>query len=109
MVPRMVRRGSPAVGRRKKGVADIIVLVARPRERWTRWAGTATERATPTMVRGAVPMSGGGWVWGGPGDGVGGDAGARVARPGSSFAFTFLVGFAVGMVVVTFELVGARL
>ena len=33
----------------------------------------------------------------------------RVMQPGSSFAFTFLVGFAVGMVVVTFGLVGARL
>lgn len=32
-----------------------------------------------------------------------------MAQPGSSFAFTFLVGFAVGVVVVAFGLVGARL
>lgn len=44
----------------------------------------------------------------GPGNGVGGDAGARVAQLGSSFAFALLVGFAVRMVVVTFGLVGAR-
>jgi len=63
--------------------------------------------ATATMVRGAASMSGGGRVWDGPRNGVGGDARARVAQPGSSFVFTFLVGFAVRMVVVTFGFVGA--
>ena len=34
MALRMVRHGNPAVGRRKKGAEeDIIVLAARPRER----------------------------------------------------------------------------
>ena len=54
-------------------------------------------------------MRGGGRAWDGPGNGVRGDAGTRMAQPASSFAFTFLVGFAVGVVVVAFGLVGARL
>ena len=97
--------GSCGGSKEKGGCEDIIAPAARLRE----WAGTATERATATMVRGAVPMRGGGRVWDGPGNGVGGDAGVRMAQPGSSFAFTFLVGFAVGVVVVAFGLVGARL
>jgi hypothetical protein len=61
------------------------------------------------IARGAALTSGSGWVWDGPRNGVGGDAGARVAQLGSSFAFMSLVGFAVEMVVVTFGLVDARL
>ena len=60
------------------------------------------------MVRGAAPTSGGGWVWDGPGNGVGGDAGARGAV-GLFVCVHSLVGFAVGIVVVTFGPVGARL
>lgn len=93
------------MGRRKKGVAEDIIA-----QRPARGSGPVRRRARDRdMVRGAVPTSGGGWVWGGPGNGVGGDTSARMARPGSSFAFTFLVGFAVGVVVVAFGLVGARL
>ena len=94
------------MGRRKKGVVEDVIA---PAACLGEWAGTATERATATMVRGAVPMRGGGRVWDGPGNGVGGDAGVRMAQPGSSFAFTFLVGYAVGIVVVISGLVGARL
>ena len=99
------------MGRRKQGVAENIYHPSGPPEGAVdTGGGTATERATGTMVRGAARR--GRAVAGGSGTDLGTalrGAGARVAQPGSSFAFTFLVGFAVGMVVVTFRLVSARL